>query len=203
MSASWGVASTLGQQLPAQIGVVFCLGVHCAGQQRRAHLSSILPTGLADMILTTTPAIQGYNIVQYRGIVTAHVIEGANALQDFAAKVSDIMGGRASVFEGTLQAAARKALNELRTQAEALGANAVVGIDLDYETIHVVGHLLMVVATGTAVSIKRSEGVPTGAGTPATAEAGPPAEGRSRHEGGVSRADAGEGPAFFGGVGRG
>jgi len=107
------------------------------------------------MILTTTSIIDGHDVVAYHGIVSAHVVQGANAFKDFAAKMTDIMGGRSGAFERTLQAADSKALKELTSAAEAQGANAIVGIDLDYETIHVAGNMLMVVATGTAVTVRK------------------------------------------------
>lgn len=154
------------------------------------------------MILTTTHGIEGHEVLQYKGIVTAHVIEGANALQDFASKVSDIVGGRVSGFERTLQVAARKALDELRTQAEAVGANAVIGIDLDYEAIQVVGHLLMVVATGTAVSVKKGPKEPRPV---VDGDAGGERRGARDDDAREMRASEGPGdavgPAFFGGLG--
>jgi len=103
------------------------------------------------MIITTTNGIDGHRIAEYRGIVVGEAIMGANVFRDVFASITDIVGGRSGAYEGELQKARDTALRELKDRAAALGANAVVGIDLDYE---VVGQsMLMVSASGTAVVI--------------------------------------------------
>lgn len=104
------------------------------------------------MILTTTPSIEGREIITYHGIVTGEAIMGANVVRDLFASITDIIGGRSGAYEEKLQDARNIALQELEQKALRLGGNAVVGIDLDYE---VVGQsMLMVSASGTAVTVK-------------------------------------------------
>lgn len=105
------------------------------------------------MITTTTPEIQGRTIQQYYGVVSAEVIIGANVLKDIFAGLRDFFGGRSATYEKVLEEARNNALAELVSKAERMGANAVVGIDLDFETIGNNGSMLMVVASGTAVRI--------------------------------------------------
>lgn len=105
------------------------------------------------MILSTTPTIEGHTIREYKGVVTGETIIGANAFKDFFAGIRDIVGGRSGSYEKVLREAKDTSLQELMQRAEALGANAVVGIDLDYETIGANGSMLMVAASGTAVVI--------------------------------------------------
>ena len=101
------------------------------------------------MIITTTNTVDGHKITDYRGIVVGEAIMGANIFRDFFAQITDVVGGRSGAYESKLQDARDTALNELEGRAAALGANAVVGVDLDYE---VVGEsMLMVSASGTAV----------------------------------------------------
>jgi len=101
------------------------------------------------MIITTTNGVEGRKITDYRGIVVGEAIMGANIFRDFFAQITDVVGGRSGAYESKLQDARDTALNELEGRAAALGANAVVGVDLDYE---VVGEsMLMVSASGTAV----------------------------------------------------
>ena len=103
------------------------------------------------MILTTTPSIEGHRITAYKGIVVGEAIMGANVVRDLFASITDIVGGRSGAYESKLQDARDTAMRELEERAAAHGANAVVGIDLDYE---VVGNsMLMVSASGTAVVI--------------------------------------------------
>ncbi|MFC4668433.1 heavy metal-binding domain-containing protein [Seohaeicola nanhaiensis] len=103
------------------------------------------------MIVTTTPSIEGHLIAEYKGIVVGEAIMGANVVRDLFASITDIVGGRSGAYESKLQDARETALAELEARARALGANAVVGVDLDYE---VVGQsMLMVSASGTAVVI--------------------------------------------------
>lgn len=106
------------------------------------------------MILTTTPAIDGKRITDYRGIVTGEAILGANIIKDFFAGVRDIVGGRSASYEKELHRAREIALKELEEEAAKVGANAVVGIDLDYEVIGQGSSMLMVSVSGTAVSVE-------------------------------------------------
>ncbi|MBO9449800.1 heavy metal-binding domain-containing protein [Tropicibacter sp. R16_0] len=101
------------------------------------------------MIVTTTPSVEGRKITDYRGIVVGEAIMGANVVRDFFAGITDIVGGRSGAYESKLQDARETALHELEQRAEALGANAVVGVDLDYEVV--ADSMLMVSASGTAV----------------------------------------------------
>jgi uncharacterized protein YbjQ (UPF0145 family) len=103
------------------------------------------------MVLTTTPTVEGKKIVQYHGIVTGDAILGANIFRDLFAGIRDIVGGRSAAYEAELRKAKDIALQEMTEQARALGANAIVGVDLDYETVGQ-GSMLMVSANGTAVT---------------------------------------------------
>src|SRR5687768_9398062 len=105
------------------------------------------------MITTTTPDIQGRAIRQYLGVVSSEVIIGANVIKDIFAGLRDFFGGRSVTYEKVLEEARNKALLELEQKAILLGADAVVGIDLDFETIGGKGSMLMVIATGTAVRL--------------------------------------------------
>lgn len=105
------------------------------------------------MILTTTPSIEGKTIREYRGIVTGEAILGANLFRDIMASVRDIVGGRSAAYEKELGEARRVAFEELQAEAQRLGANAVVGIDLDYEVVGQSGSMLMVSVSGTAVVV--------------------------------------------------
>ena len=103
------------------------------------------------MIVTTTPTVEGHRIAEYRGIVVGEAIMGANVFRDLFARVTDIVGGRSGAYEGKLRDARETALAELESNARQLGADAVVGVDIDYE---VVGEsMLMVSMSGTAVSL--------------------------------------------------
>lgn len=105
------------------------------------------------MLLTTTPAIEGSPIREYRGVVTGEVIVGANFVKDFMANLRDFFGGRSGAYEDVLREAKDSALEEMEKRAQRLGANAVVGIDFDYEAIGASGSMLMVACSGTAVVI--------------------------------------------------
>lgn len=107
------------------------------------------------MLISTTPRIDGAEIAEYFGIVTGEAILGANIFRDFFASIRDIVGGRSAAYETELRKARDIAIDEMAMEAEALGANAVVGVDLDYETIQVGrgGNMLMVSASGTAVRV--------------------------------------------------
>ena len=106
------------------------------------------------MLMTTTPSVEGKRIVRYLGVVTGETIIGANVFRDFLAGVRDFFGGRSASYEAVLREAKDTALEEMARQAEALGANAVVGIDLDYETVGGSGSMLMVACSGTAVRVE-------------------------------------------------
>ena len=106
------------------------------------------------MLMTTTPSVEGKQIVRYLGVVTGETIIGANVFRDFLAGVRDFFGGRSASYEAVLREAKDTALEEMARQAEALGANAVVGIDLDYETVVGSGSMLMVTCSGTAVRVE-------------------------------------------------
>lgn len=105
------------------------------------------------MLLTTTPNVEGKSITKYCGVVAGEAILGANLIKDLFASVRDLVGGRSETYERELQKARALALQELEDRARDLGANAVVGIDLDYEVIGQSGSMLMVSASGTAVVI--------------------------------------------------
>ena len=105
------------------------------------------------MILSTTPQIEGHPIREYKGVVTGETIIGANMFKDLFAGIRDIVGGRAGCYEKVLIEAKDTSIREMMQRAQALGANAVVGIDIDYETIGANGSMLMVATSGTAVVI--------------------------------------------------
>ncbi len=107
------------------------------------------------MLISTTPSIDGAEIAEYHGIVTGEAILGANIFKDFFASIRDIVGGRSAAYEQELRKARDTAIDEMAMEAESLGANAIVGVDLDYETIGISqgGTMLMVSASGTAVRV--------------------------------------------------
>ena len=105
------------------------------------------------MILSTTPQIEGRPVREYKGVVTGETIIGANFVKDIFAGIRDIVGGRAGSYEKVLIEAKDTSMQEMMQRAQALGANAVVGIDIDYETIGANGSMLMVATSGTAVVI--------------------------------------------------
>ena len=103
------------------------------------------------MILTTTNTLETHTIKEYIGIVSGETIIGANIFKDFFAGIRDIVGGRSGSYEKVLREAKEIALKEMEEQAQKLGASAVIGIDLDYETVGAKGGMLMVTASGTAI----------------------------------------------------
>jgi uncharacterized protein YbjQ (UPF0145 family) len=105
------------------------------------------------MLLSTTPNIEGMSISRYNGVVTGEAILGANLFKDIFASIRDIVGGRSAAYEAELQRAREIAFEELTQQARDLGANAVIGIDIDYETVGERGGMLMVSVSGTAVTV--------------------------------------------------
>ena len=106
------------------------------------------------MILTTTPTVEGHTIVEYKGVVFGEVISGVNFIKDIKASLRDIVGGRSSSYEEELINARTQALNEMEERARQMNADAVVGIDLDYEILGQSGSMLMVSASGTAVRLQ-------------------------------------------------
>lgn len=105
------------------------------------------------MLITTTNVVEGKKIAKYHGLVTGEAILGANIFRDFFAGIRDIVGGRSAAYEHELRKAKDIALEEMQMQARSFGANAVIGVDLDYETVGS-GSMLMVSASGTAVTIE-------------------------------------------------
>ena len=106
------------------------------------------------MIVTTTPSIEGHRITQYYGVVAGEAILGANVFKDLFAGIRDIVGGRSATYERELQKAREIALKEMQERAEELGANAVVGVDLDFEVLGKDSGMLMVSASGTSVVVE-------------------------------------------------
>ena len=105
------------------------------------------------MIVTTTPTIEGHPVREYKGIVVGEVISGVDFIKDFAAGLTNFFGGRSKSYEGELIDARESALGEMEQRARSMGANAVVGVDIDYEVLGTGGNMLMVTASGTAVVI--------------------------------------------------
>jgi uncharacterized protein YbjQ (UPF0145 family) len=105
------------------------------------------------MILTTTPSVEGRTIAEYKGVVFGEVISGVNFLRDIAASIRNIVGGRSGSYEEELIKARNQAMEEMSSRAYSLGADAVVGIDIDYEVLGEGGGMLMVTASGTAVKL--------------------------------------------------
>ncbi len=103
------------------------------------------------MIITTTPSVEGRRITQYCGVIAGEAILGANMFKDIFAGIRDLVGGRSGTYERELQRAREIALKELQEHAQELGANAVVGVDIDYEVLGSGGSMLMVSVSGTAV----------------------------------------------------
>ena len=112
------------------------------------------------MILTTTPSVEGRSIREYKGVVFGEVISGVNFLRDFAASIRNIVGGRSGSYEDELIRARTQAMDEMKARAESLGADAVVGIDVDYEVLGENGGMLMVTVSGTAVKLAETEESP-------------------------------------------
>lgn len=106
------------------------------------------------MIVTTTPSVEGKKITAYKGVVFGEVISGVDFIKDFAAGLTNFFGGRSGSYEGELIDARNQAMQELERRAGALGANAIVGVDIDYEVLGQAGNMLMVTASGTAVIVE-------------------------------------------------
>lgn len=106
------------------------------------------------MITTTTPSVEGKRITEYKGIVFGEVVSGVNFVRDIAASFSNFLGGRSGSYEEELVNARQSALREMEQRAAAMGANAVVGVDIDYEVLGADNGMLMVTASGTAVFVE-------------------------------------------------
>lgn len=106
------------------------------------------------MIVTTTPTVEGKRIVEYKGIVFGEVVSGVDFVKDLAASFSNIFGGRSGSYEDELIKARESAIAEMQQRASQLGANAVVGVDIDYEVLGANNGMLMVTASGTAVYVE-------------------------------------------------
>ena len=106
------------------------------------------------MIVTTTPQIEGKEIIEYKGIVFGEVVAGVDFMKDFAAGLTNFFGGRSGSYEGELIEARENAIKEMEQRAMKMGANAVVGVDIDYEVLGQSNNMLMVIASGTAVIIR-------------------------------------------------
>ncbi|HUQ87237.1 MAG TPA: heavy metal-binding domain-containing protein [Vicinamibacterales bacterium] len=109
---------------------------------------------MAAVLVTTTPSVEGRAITEYKGIVTGEAIMGANIFKDLFAGVRDIVGGRSATYERELRRARELAMAEVMQSATEMGANAVVGIDIDYETVGTNASMLMVTVSGTAVVLQ-------------------------------------------------
>ena len=105
------------------------------------------------MIVSTTPILDGKPVREYLGIVTGEVIAGANIVRDFFASVTDVFGGRSGKYEEVLSRAREEALGEMKAKAAQMGANAVIGVDIDYEVLGKAGSMLMVSVSGTVVVV--------------------------------------------------
>lgn len=106
------------------------------------------------MIITTTPSVEGKKIIAYKGIVFGEIVSGVDFVKDFAAGITNFFGGRSGSYEGELIKAREDALREMEMRAMTLGANCVVGVDIDYEVLGQNGSMLMVTASGTAVVVE-------------------------------------------------
>lgn len=106
------------------------------------------------MIVTTTPSIEGKKVIAYKGIVFGEVVSGVNFLKDFTAGLRNFFGGRSGSYENELIKARENAIEEMQQRAQNLGANAVIGVDIDYEVLGADNGMLMVTASGTAVIVE-------------------------------------------------
>ena len=106
------------------------------------------------MIVTTTPSVEGKKIVDYKGVIFGEVIAGVDFVKDFAAGLTNFIGGRSNSYEGELIEARQAALKEMEERARRMGCNAIVGVDIDYEVLGQNGSMLMVTASGTGVVVE-------------------------------------------------
>ena len=121
---------------------------------KRLRIHCVLSNKRIDMTITTTPNIEGKQVSRYLGVVTGETIFGMNVVRDFFASIRDIVGGRAKSYEEVLARAKDEALAEMTERAKALGANAILSVSLDYESIGGSGSMLMVTCSGTAVWVE-------------------------------------------------
>ncbi len=105
------------------------------------------------MLITTTPNVEGKKVIEYKGLVFGEVISGVDFIKDFAAGLTNFFGGRSGSYEGELIEAREEAIGEMKKRAAALGANAIIGVNVDYEVLGQGGNMLMVTASGTAVVV--------------------------------------------------
>lgn len=106
------------------------------------------------MIISTTESVETHRVAAYHGVVVGEAIMGANIVRDFFAGITDIIGGRSGAYEGSFKAARAEAFREIEAQALALGGNAVIGVDIDYEVVGADGAMMMVSVSGTAVTLE-------------------------------------------------
>lgn len=109
------------------------------------------------MIITTTHTVEGRPVAQYKGLVMGEAIIGANLFKDLFASVRDVVGGRAGGYEKALRSARQEAIREMADRAHGLGADAIIGVDIDYEVLGKAGSMLMVTAAGTAVTLEAGD----------------------------------------------
>lgn len=109
---------------------------------------------MEDIIVTTTNNIDGKKVTEYKGVIFGEVVNGVNFIRDFAAGITNVLGGRSGSYENELIDARQNSIDELKQRAQSLGANAVVGVKVDYETLGQGGTMLMVTASGTAVIVE-------------------------------------------------
>lgn len=130
------------------------------------------------MLITTTDGFHGFEIESYAGVITAHVVEGINAVRDIASNITDFVGGRSGVLEKSFHDGVAKSVKDLRESAEKLGANAIVGIRFDHQFLHGKGSMAMVSVTGTAVRVRKigqASAMPPRPSAMSPAEPDPPA----------------------------
>lgn len=106
------------------------------------------------MLVTTTPVVAGKEIIEYKGLVFGEVVSGVNFIKDIFSGITDVLGGRSNTYESELQDAREKAIEEMCKRAQRMGANAVIGVDVDYEVLGKENGMLMVSVSGTAVVIR-------------------------------------------------
>jgi len=148
--------SKCGEQVEAEFDACWNCGTSQNGREDPSFSKDVITAPKRaprtwKVLVTTTPSVEGRRIGQYCGVVTGEAILGANVFKDFFASITDIVGGRSGAYEGELRKARDIALGEVEEAAVDLGANAVVGVDIDYETV---GNMLMVCISGTAVVLE-------------------------------------------------
>ena len=137
--------------------IVLFTHLSCTIRERFVFLHVLKQLIIYTMLHSTTPSLEGYSVVKYHGVVTGETIIGANLFRDFFAGIRDMIGGRAGSYEEVLRKAKDTSMQEMEELARQMGANAIIGISLDYETIGANGSMLMVSCSGTAVTIEKHE----------------------------------------------